>query len=369
VAAGNLAFIPTFGHIGGFLGAFADPEEGSVPTGGSHCSSADQSEPNSIVATDLGGTAAEQLSTPMNTGLNGSVAGLTAITTTTGFQVHAGLKNDNDYSPPVDRELYPGYDSVEDNYNNDYKDDDAKLRKECESKTYDDFTSSDSEWEPYGGYPDPSLSPRSEQNRRNLNITKRTYKTKAWAVKEAVKRGHDLAMTELTHPVAAVEEGIINPSGVVEPFVAPAQQLVFQHRLDTAPEPEADDANDADDDETFHSTTTQPKALIGFVTHGVVLDALVGPSDDETEDSADDDTTIGEPPSLQQREDILSDDDDLSVASSQNNHWVQGTNGRTRRRLHDKDRSYTLPQKVATTYGICQSALTWMALKGDAGQL
>ena len=103
-----------------------------------------------------------------------------------------------------------------------------------------------------------------------------------------------------------------------------------------------------------------------------MLDALVGPSDDETEDSlapSDYATTLDDPPSLHQREDILSDDDDLSIVSSHNNPWVQGTNGRTGRRLHDKDESYTLPQKVATTYGICQSALTWMALQGDAGQV
>jgi hypothetical protein len=181
-------------------------------------------------------------------------------------------------------------------------------------------------------------------------------------------------MTELNHTIAPVEEGIINPSGVVEPFVSPDQQLVFQHRLDAASEPGADDtdaANDADDDETVLTNTTlttQPTALIGFVAHGVVLDALVDPSDDETEDSADDeDTTIGEPPSLQQREDILSDVDDLSIASSHGNPWVQGTNGRTRRRLQD-ERS-TLPTKVATTYEWCQNGLTWMALKGDAGQL
>ena len=150
------------------MGAFADPEEGSITTGGSHCSSADKSEPNSIVVADLGGTAAEQLDTPTSTALLGSVAGLTAIATTE-FQVQGRPKNDDDYaSPPDDRSLYPNYDSYEDNYNNDYKEADRQLRRVCKTKTYSDYTTSDSKCVPYGGFPDPFLSPRSEQNRRNL---------------------------------------------------------------------------------------------------------------------------------------------------------------------------------------------------------
>jgi hypothetical protein len=183
-------------------------------------------------------------------------------------------------------------------------------------------------------------------------------------------------MTEPNHPVAAMEEGIINPSGVVEPFVAPAQRLVF---LDIEPQSDTDPEPDGADDETFHSTTTQPKALLGFIMHG-------GPSDEDSIATTDDDT-LDDPPPLQQREDILSDDDSdddetISVTSSpkitprtkhidgnDNAPWVQGTNGKTRRRLHNEDGSYTLPPKVATTYGLCQSALTWMSLKDDAGQL
>ena len=85
MAAGNLAFIPTFAHIGGFMGAFADPEEGSVQSVESH-SPYDEHGP--AIGTQHGtdttqvvqlGTASD---TPMSTGLTGSVAGLTASTAT-----------------------------------------------------------------------------------------------------------------------------------------------------------------------------------------------------------------------------------------------------------------------------------------------
>jgi hypothetical protein len=113
------------------------------------------------------------------------------------------------------------YDSTEDNYNKEFYEVEAKFRKECESKTYSDYSSSDSEWKPHGGWPDPSLSPRSESNRRNLEKDRREYKSRAWGIKEAAKRGSNLAKTEPNHPVAPLEEGIINASGVVEPFAAP----------------------------------------------------------------------------------------------------------------------------------------------------
>jgi hypothetical protein len=413
IAAGNLAFIPTFAHIGGFMGAFADPEEGSVQ---SIATQSPYDEHGPAMGTQHGtdttqvvqlGTASD---TPMSTGLTGSVAGLTASTATRFDEQNfsgptqvvqrgtAMVQRDtpvttgsNQLQPPLitnvpgvprDKAGLKDDDNYDDScdYNKDYYDAVDKLRQECEFKAYDDFSSSDSEWEPYGGYVDPSLSPRSESNRLNLNKTKRYYKTKAWEVKEATKRGHELAMTAPNHRVARspcneVKEGIINPSGVVEPFAAPGQQLVFldsQHESGTNPEP------DPDDDDTFHSTTTQPKALIGFITH-----------DDEAEDSLatpDDGFTIVPP--LEPREDLLSDDDEtldgpnpipgvagphpddvemIDVDGNDDVPWIHDTNGRTRRRLNDG--SYSLPQKVATIYGICQSALTWMSLKDDAGQL
>jgi hypothetical protein len=172
------------------------------------------------------------------------------------------------------------------------------------------------------------------------------------------------------------------------------------HPSDTAPEP------DADDDGTLHSTTTQPTALIGFLMHhdddDEAKDSLANSDSDTTygdlpslhqgedilSDDDDDDETVSDPPSLHQREDILSDDDETLGGSRNDNvpdaagphpdddvdgndhiPWVQGAHGRTRGRLHNNDGTYTLPQKVATTYGLCQSALTWMSLKGDAGQL
>jgi hypothetical protein len=112
------------------------------------------------------------------------------------------------------------YDSTEDNYNKEFYEVEAKFCKECESKTYSDYSSSDSEWKPHGGWPDPSLSPRSEGNRRNLEKTRREYKSRAWGIKEAAKRGSQLAKSAPNHPVAPVKEGIINASGVVEPFAA-----------------------------------------------------------------------------------------------------------------------------------------------------
>jgi hypothetical protein len=64
------------------------------------------------------------------------------------------------------------------------------------------------------------LSPRSEGNRRNLEKARREYKSRAWGIKEAAKRGSQLAKSAPNHPVAPVKEGIINASGVVEPFAA-----------------------------------------------------------------------------------------------------------------------------------------------------
>ena len=88
MAAGNLAFIPTFAHIGGFMGAFADPEEGSFQSVELH-SPYDEHGP--AMGTQPGtdttqvvqlGTAMVQHGTTMSTGLTGLVAGLTASTAT-----------------------------------------------------------------------------------------------------------------------------------------------------------------------------------------------------------------------------------------------------------------------------------------------
>jgi hypothetical protein len=51
-----------------------------------------------------------------------------------------------------------------------------------------DDDSSNSEWEPHGGWPDPDLSPRSENKRFHAHSLKRYYKNKAWAERETKAR-------------------------------------------------------------------------------------------------------------------------------------------------------------------------------------
>ena len=53
------------------------------------------------------------------------------------------------------------------------------------SQAYEDFTSSDEEWEPNGGWPDATLTSREEADRRNAWLIKHHWKGKALEAKEA----------------------------------------------------------------------------------------------------------------------------------------------------------------------------------------
>ena len=235
---------------------------------------------------------------------------------------------------------------------------------------YEDFSASGDEWEPYGGWPDPTLNHRDEDFRRHANLIKRHHKTKAWEATEATRRGHEAAIMAPNHVIEPIVEGIVNSSGILEAFnvpVAPGQQLVFHHTNQVALPPDPEPTDDA----TFHSSTTQPRALIGFIMHG-------GDEDAESLANSNNDSSSEYLPSLHQREDSDSSDEDdnpddtdeeTDVDEDDDIPWVPGNNGRTRRRLQSEDGSYALPTKVATTYGLCQSALTWMSLKDRAGQL
>ena len=85
---------------------------------------------------------------------------------------------------------------------------------------------SDGEGGPYGGYPDPSLSPRSETYRFHTHRLKNEFKTAAWAAKAAVTKGHLAALqatpdTVMLDPDLSFTEGIFTPSGILEPFYKP----------------------------------------------------------------------------------------------------------------------------------------------------
>ena len=94
----------------------------------------------------------------------------------------------------------------------------------------DASTVSDDTWEPRGGYPDPTLSPRSEKQRYHAHIARRRWQLRLSANRAVPAPIHPpprsrsarrTSTTLLQQRIASLpDEGIFNSSGVLEPCLA-----------------------------------------------------------------------------------------------------------------------------------------------------